>query len=198
MTDNSTRKKKKLLIKDKLFNIDGHRPFWYSLPQEAKAPIFISLNPYKRIYFGMSEKEIFLNQRLTAIKPYVKFKSLLVCALLNSIVSLLYVEVNGTSRALGALDTNSTFFRDKMKILNPELLSKNQKQKIIAKFIIVANRPIGEIDSELDRKDRMYFDAEVLKAYGYDPNEHLPYLYSALRELVRIRVSLKKGYADLK
>jgi len=198
MTDNSTRKKKKLLVKDKLFNIDGHRPFWYSLPQEAKAPIFISLNPYKRIYFGMSEKEIFLNQRLTAIKPYVKFKSLLVCALLNSIVSLLYVEINGTSRALGALDTNSTFFRDKMKILNPELLSKNQKQKIIAKFIIVANRPIGEIDSELDRKDRMYFDAEVLKAYGYEPNEHLPYLYSALRELVRIRVSLKKGYADLK
>lgn len=195
-TDKRTRRKRKLLLKDKLYNKDRHRPYWYSLPQKVQAPIFISLNPYKKVYFGMTKKDTFLNQRLTAIKPHARYNPILICALLNSSVSLLYVEINGTNRALGALDTNSTFFRDKMKILNPNLLSKKQKEKILSKFSLIATRPMEEIDSELERKDRKDFDAEILKAYGYNPKRYLQYIYSALKESVKIRVSLKEGYVE--
>jgi hypothetical protein len=104
------------------------KPFWYSLAPEEKANIFISINPSQRLFFSFSKSPLlYLNQRLVAIR--VKKKDVeIISALLNSIVSLLIVELNGVSRNLGALDLNADFFKTKMKMFDPVCFQTNRRQ----------------------------------------------------------------------
>lgn len=164
-------------------------PFWYSLAPEESANIFISINPSQRLFFSFSKSPLYLNQRLVAIR--VKKKDVeIVSALLNSIVSLLIVELNGVSRNLGALDLNADFFKTKMKMFDPNLLTDKQKENIIAKFETLSKRQIQDYENEYKQKDRIAFDEEILKAYGFK-TDILPQLYSLLTETIRNRVEMK-------
>lgn len=165
------------------------RPFWYSLAPEESANIFISINPSQRLFFSFRKSPLYLNQRLVAIR--VKKKDVeIVSALLNSIVSLLIVELNGVSRNLGALDLNADFFKTKMKMFDASLLSDKQKENIISKFEILSKRQIQDYENEYKQKDRIAFDEEVLKAYGFK-TDILSHLYSLLTETIRNRVEMK-------
>lgn len=165
------------------------KPFWYSLAPEESANIFISINPSQRLFFSFSKSPLYLNQRLVAIR--VKKKDVeIVSALLNSIVSLLIVELNGVSRNLGALDLNADFFKTKMKIFDPSLLNDKQKANIISKFEALSKRQIQDYENEYKQKDRIAFDEEVLKAFGFK-TDILPQLYSLLTETIRNRVEMK-------
>ncbi len=165
------------------------KPFWYSLTPEDSANIFISINPSQRLFFSYSESPIYLNQRLVAIR--VKKEDVkIVTALLNSVVSLLIVELNGVSRNLGALDLNADFFKTKMKILDPNLLSIEQKENILKKFKPLSTREIKNYNVEYQQEDRIKFDEEVLKAYGLK-TDILPQLYELLTETIRNRVEMK-------
>jgi len=165
------------------------KPFWYSLAPEKPANIFISINPSKRLFFSYSNSPLYLNQRLVAIRVNKKEVEI-VSALLNSIVSLLIVELNGVSRNLGALDLNADFFKTKMKILNPNLLSNSQKKNILSKIEPLSKRQIQDYENEYTQKDRIAFDEEVLKAFGFN-TDILPQLYSLLIESIRNRVEMK-------
>lgn len=165
------------------------KPFWYSLAPEESANIFISINPSQRLFFSFSKSSLYLNQRLVAIR--VKKKGVeIVSALLNSIVSLLIVELNGVSRNLGALDLNADFFKTKMKMFDPNLLSAKQKENILAQFEPVSKRQILNYEIEYKQKDRIAFDEAVLKAFGFKTHT-LPQLYSILTETIRNRVEMK-------
>ncbi|MBP2282774.1 hypothetical protein H4V97_001092 [Flavobacterium sp. CG_23.5] len=165
------------------------KPFWYSLAPEQSANIFISLNPSQRLFFSFSKSPLYLNQRLVAIR--VKKKDVeIVSALLNSIVSLLIVELNGVSRNLGALDLNADFFKTKMKIFDPSLLTEKQIENILGKFETLNKRQIQDYENEYKQKDRIAFDEEILKSYGFK-TDSLPQLYSILTETIKNRVEMK-------
>lgn len=165
------------------------KPFWYSLTPEKSANVFISINPSQRLFFSFSKSPLYINQRLVAIR--VKKKDVeIVSALLNSIVSLLIVELNGVSRNLGALDLNADFFKTKMKIFDPNLLTGKQKENILSKFETLGKRQIQDYENEYKQKDRIAFDEEILKAYGFK-TDILPQLYSLLTETIRNRVEMK-------
>lgn len=169
--------------------LKARKPFWYSLTPEEPANIFISINPSQRLFFSYSENPLFLNQRLVAIRAKKK-EVKIVSALLNSIVSLLIIELNGVSRNLGALDLNADFFKTKMKVFDPSLLSNKQKSNILAKFEPLSKRQIQGYDTEYKQKNRIAFDEEVLKAYKFS-TDILPDLYSLLIETIRNRVEMK-------
>ena len=165
------------------------KPFWYSLAPEQSANIFISINPSQRLFFSFSNSPLYLNQRLVAIR--VKEKDIeIVSALINSIVSLLIVELNGVSRNLGALDLNADFFKTKMKIFDPSLLTDKQKENILGKFKTLNKRQIQDYENEYKQKDRIAFDEEILKSYGFK-TDTLPQLYSILTETINNRVEMK-------
>ena len=165
------------------------KPFWYSLAPEQSANIFISINPSQRLFFSFSNSPLYLNQRLVAIR--VKKKDIeIVSALLNSIVSLLIVELNGVSRNLGALDLNADFFKTKMKIFDPSLLTDKQKENILGKFETLNKRQIQDYENKYKQKDRIAFDEEILKSYGFK-TDPLPQLYSILTETINNRVEMK-------
>lgn len=169
--------------------LKARKPFWYSLAPEESANIFISINPSQRLFFSFSKSPLYLNQRLVAIRVDKKNVEI-VSALLNSIVSLLIVELNGVSRNLGALDLNADFFKTKMKMLDPNLLSDKQKKNILSKFETLSKRQIQDYENEYKQKDRIEFDEEILKAYGFK-TDILPQLYSLLTETIRNRVEMK-------
>ncbi len=165
------------------------KPYWYSLAPEESANIFITINPSQRLFFSFSKSPLYLNQRLVAIR--VKKKDVeIVSALLNSIVSLLIVELNGVSRNLGALDLNADFFKTKMKIFDPAILTDKQKENILGKFEALNKRQIQDYENEYKQKDRIAFDEEILKSYGFKTNT-LPQLYSILTETINNRVEMK-------
>ncbi|HCN38202.1 MAG TPA: SAM-dependent DNA methyltransferase [Bacteroidetes bacterium] len=163
--------------------------FWYTLKPEEAANIFISINPAKRLFFSFSKSPLILNQRLVAIRVNMNDVEI-VTALLNSVVSLLIVELNGVSRNLGALDLNADFFKTKMKMFDPSLLTDYQKNKILKKFEVLNKRDMLDYDYEFIQKDRIEFDQQILNSFGFKI-EILPKLYSLLTELIRNRVEMK-------
>lgn len=169
--------------------LKSNKPNWYSLKAEEPANIYISINPDKKLFFSYSSESIYLNQRLVAIRTNKKDVEI-ISALFNSIIGLLYVEFNGISRNLGALDLNADFFKTKMKILNPNLLTKKQKDLIISKFKPLTNRIINNYNVELQSKDRIDFDKTVLKCFGYDENL-IELLYSLLNDKITNRIEMK-------
>jgi hypothetical protein len=166
----------------------GRQPFWYTLKAEEPANIFISINPNEKLFFSYTTHKIGLNQRLVAIRADKDTE--LITALLNSIVSLLIVELNGVSRNLGALDLNADFFKTKMKILNPNLLNIKHKQDILTSFATIKSRQIESYKTEFKRQDRQDFDKTILKAFGFD-TKILKQLYEILTETIENRVEMK-------
>lgn len=166
----------------------NRKPFWYTLRVEKPANIFISLNPNDKLFFAYSTEEVYINQRLVAIR--VKKDLELITAILNSVVSLLIVELNGVSRNLGALDLNSDFFKTKMKILNPNLLSGDAKKRIINVFRPLAQRPVQNFITEYEQPDRILFDETILTEFGYDKSM-LQKLYKILVETICNRIEMK-------
>lgn len=169
--------------------LKSKKPFWYTQYPEQKANIFISVNPNRRLFFSYSSTGIHLDQRLVAIRVD-KNDCELIAALLNSIVSLLLVELNGVSRNLGALDLNASFFKKRMKMLNPALLSEDKKRNILQKFRPLASRKILDYNEELNADDRKAFDKTVLEAFGYSANL-VERLYKILSQIVTDRVEMK-------
>lgn len=166
-----------------------HKPHWYTLRVEQPANIFISINPNKKLFFAYSDDSVYLNQRLVAIRVPEENK-LLMAALFNSIVSLLIVEFNGVARNLGALDLNADFFKTKMRILNPALLSDEAKARVVAAFTPLAERAVLDFDTEYEQADRIHFDETVLREFGYDV-AFLPKLYEILTQTIRDRIEMK-------
>lgn len=165
------------------------KPYWYSLIPEEAANIFISIGPGSRLFFSYSPTKVYLNQRLVAIRV-ADDQVTLIAALFNCIITLLMVELNGIPRAEGVLDLNADFFKSRVKILNPDLLTDPAKNRIIEKFLVVANRSIEKCDIEFTLEDRLEFDRQVFQEFGFDI-ELIPLLYQMLIRSVADRENMK-------
>jgi len=169
----------------------GHKPYWYSLsPKEAN--IVTAINPYERAFFCYSESNFSVDQRLVAFNVDKKYNIELIAALLNSVITFLFIEMKGTSRSLGALDLNANYFKQ-LRILNPDSLSKKQTVEIIEIFQPLKTRPVKTIFEEIKMNDRINFDKVILRCFGLDENVLIG-LYKILASAVQNRVTMKKKF----
>jgi hypothetical protein len=166
----------------------GNRPFWYSL-RPKQANIITAINPYERFFFSFSNTPFTIDQRLIAMRANEGYDVELIAALLNSAITFLTLEMRGTSRNLGALDLNANYLK-RLRILNPDLLSEQQKMDILNAFQPLKNRVIEPIFTEVQKQDRINFDKTILRSFGMD--ESLLYnIYSLLTTTVNDRVSMR-------
>jgi len=86
-------------------------------------------------------------------------------ALLNSILSLFYIEAVGFGRGLGVLDINKDSI-SKCYMLNPALLSEAQITDIMEKFSELSIRGIVDINKDFNDSIRKEFDRTVLNVFG--------------------------------
>lgn len=168
---------------------ESHRPYWFSLnPKHAN--IVTAINPYERYFFTYSKKAFAIDQRLIAMEVQEGYDVELIAALLNSAITFLTLEMRGTSRNLGALDLNANYLKS-LKALNPDLLSSEQKYKILKAFEPLKRRNISNITDEINNPARIAFDKVVFRCFGLDETL-LPHIYALLSTTVNDRVSMNK------
>ncbi len=167
----------------------GHKPFWYSL-RPKKANIVTAINPFERFFFNFSKQTFTIDQRLIAITVKANNDVELIASLLNSILTFLTVEMRGTSRNLGALDLNANYFKS-LRVLNPNILTAQAKNKILTAFQPLKKREIGNVFEEIKKADRINFDTIVLETFGFD-GTILPSLYQILESSVSERITMKE------
>ena len=166
----------------------GHKPFWYSL-RPKQANIITAINPFERFFFSYSQTPFTIDQRLIAMKVKDAYDVELIAALLNSAITFLTLEMRGTSRNLGALDLNANYLKQ-LRILNPDLLSEQQKVDVLSAFQPLKHREIENIFAEVQKHDRINFDRTILRSFGIDESL-LDSIYSLLTNSVNDRVSMQ-------
>lgn len=168
---------------------------WYELTTDEEAEIFTMMNPDDRMFYAKFRQPTFINQRLIGLKRKRRTDNLdLLHALLNSVLSLFYIEAVGFGRGLGVLDINKESI-SKCYMLNPALLTAEQKTDIMEKFSALAERGIVDINQDLNDGARQEFDRTVLKAFGIE--KYLDNIISSLKAMRRIRKAVKQHAAEL-
>lgn len=150
---------------------------WYSMNEGSMADFVSSINLDKRLFIARMQHPSVIDQRL--IKLSVINDGLdkeLLHALLNSIITLFFIEANGFGRGLGVLDLSATRMKNTLKIPNPELLNQSDVLSIKTYFRPLMNQTIRSLEEELENPQRIEFDRVVLSSYG------LEHLYAAIKE----------------
>jgi hypothetical protein len=158
---------------------------WYELTTDEVAEIFTMMNPDDRMFYAKFNTPTFINQRLIGLKRIRTTDNLdLLHALLNSILSLFYIEAVGFGRGLGVLDINKDSI-SKCYMLNPALLNEKQKTAIMTQFSQLVERGILDINQDIDDPIRQEFERVVLDAFGI--GDYFGNIVESLKTMRRIR-----------
>lgn len=168
-----------------------HERYWYELnPIYAQAEFFTPVNPSERLFFAKTNGESFINQRVIGLSLKDDNEdSLLMLALINSTISMFFIESIGFGRGEGVLDLSKKRF-EKLMMLNPNILTEKDKEVIKEKFKPLLSRDILPTKEELKMDDRMAFDIAVLDAYGL--TEYYGEIKNSLMNMQNTRLSANK------
>ena len=169
---------------------------WYELVADEEAEIFTMMNPDDRMFYAKFNQPTFINQRLIGLKrKRIADDINLLHALLNSILSLFYIEAVGFGRGLGVLDINKESI-SKCYMLNPDLLTDEQKTDILDKFAALTTRGIIDINQDIEDPIRLEFDMAVLNAFSI--GRYFDNIVSSLKSMRKIRKAVKQHTIELK
>ncbi|WP_276799422.1 N-6 DNA methylase [Fannyhessea vaginae] len=164
--------------------------YWYELKVNEIAEVFTMMNPDKRLFFAKFNTPSFVNQRLIGLKHKAEYDDLeLNHALLNSIYTMFYIEASGFGRGLGVLDINKDSIANSY-MLNPKLVSFEDRLKILHAFEKLKSREIRKTDEELCSSDRIEFERAVFKSFGIE--EHYENIVNSLLSLQQARSAAKE------
>ncbi len=160
---------------------------WYEMSPDTLADFVVSMNPDRRLCVHRLRNRSFVNQRLIRFTAkQATDVDLNIChALMNSTIGLFLIEAIGFGRGLGALDLNATKLSNQLHILQPNLLSIQNKENILAAFAPLLNRNVLDITDEIQRPDRKEFDRIVLESFGAGSLQND--IYNSLMKLFHIR-----------
>ena len=164
---------------------------WYEMRAETMADFVVNINFDKSLFISRLENRAFVDQRLirfTLLKNESESEMVLFHALLNSVMSMFFIESLGFGRGLGALDLGKDKIEENFKILDPNLLSLEAKQEIIDSFQPLLSRQRFTLDIEMKRHDRLNFENKVFRAFGIE--DYLEAVIESLIQLFRIRQSV--------
>ncbi|MGD2278382.1 N-6 DNA methylase [Bacillus wiedmannii] len=163
---------------------------WYEMPLKSSFDIGLLINPDERLFFSKAPQPVFFDQRLTGLVRKNSQDNLdLLAALLNSIVGIYYIEAIGFGRGLGVLDLNKNKVEDRFKMLNPALISDQDKLIILDLYRELEKRQVLSLLQEIQQEDRYNFDMAVLKAFGLEM--HYNDIKKSLIQLFSIRKSVR-------
>lgn len=166
--------------------------FWYEMKTDNMADFVANVNYDRSLFIATFANRSFIDQRMIGLSlkdNYQDENRILLLALLNSVLSMFFIESFGFGRGLGALDLRATKFERDFKLLNFELLSDKQKQNIINAFRPIANRNRLPLEREIQQIDRETFEKVLLGSFGID--EHFEAIKLSLLHLYKIRFAVK-------
>ena len=158
------RNNKNKPLTEVLSNINS---YWYEFKPTVFADLVTSISPDERIFVAKLTSPTPVNQRLVSFSLINQTEDIdLHHALLNSLLGIFFLEALGFGRGLGVLDLNSTKLKDNMRILDPSLLTEQNKNKIKEFFKPILAREVYPLSKELTMDDRDKFETAVLEAYS--------------------------------
>ena len=162
---------------------------WYEMKDNETAEIITMMNPDKRLFFVKLQEPSFIDQRLIGLKTKSNYNDIdLNHALLNSMLTMFYIEASGFGRGLGVLDINKTGIA-KCYMLNPNLVSVENRQRILDSFEILKSRKIKNVSDELYESDRENFEHILFQSFGID--EHFEEIRQSLISMQKARGSVR-------
>jgi len=167
--------------------------FWYEMKTDNMADFVANVNYDRSLFIATFRNRSFIDQRMIGLSLRTEFQSenrLLLLALLNSVLSMFFIESFGFGRGLGALDLRATKFERDFKVLNFQLLSNEQKQNIINAFQPIASRNRLPLEQELEQADRINFESILFESF--DISEHYNSVKESLLHLYKIRFAVKE------
>ena len=163
---------------------------WYELQDNEIAELFTMMNPDQRLFFAKFETPSFVNQRLIGLSHKDSFPDEeLNHALLNSLITVFYIEASGFGRGLGVLDINKDNIAN-CYMLNPDLLGTTEREKILKAFEKIKGRKILRVADELKDRNRIAFEHEVLRSFGID--EYFEKIKFSLLSMQKTRAAVKE------
>lgn len=169
---------------------------WYENKPSEIAEIGTMMNPDDRMFYVKFPTPAFINQRVIGLNRINQNDDInLIHALLNSIISIFYIEAVGFGRGLGALDISKESI-SKCYMLNPALLNQEQKTDIIEKFEVLMSRGIVDINQDLEDPVRHEFDMAVMDAFGI--GGYLDKIVSSLKAMRKVRKAVKHNIISLR
>jgi type I restriction-modification system DNA methylase subunit len=166
--------------------------YWYEMKSENMADFVANVNFDRSLFFAECTPRVFIDQRMIGLTLKEDFQNenrILLLALLNSVLSMFFIESFGFGRGLGALDLRAAKFERDFKLLNSQLLSDQQKQSIINAFQPIANRNRLPLEQEIEQADRVDFERVLFDAFGI--SQHYEAIKLSLLHLYRIRFAVK-------
>jgi len=164
---------------------------WYSLGNiETKPCSLFYARQDDKFRVILNSEGFVVNDNLYTIVPKENLDNELLCALLNSSLFALGLEVNGRiNLGEGALKVQA-YELGLARLPDPRDMSERQKTDVVQIFRELIKRPTLSIFEEVKMKDRHKLDSLVLQALGLDPKKYLKPIYDGLTELVRERMEL--------
>ncbi len=166
--------------------------FWYEMKTDNMADFVANVNYDKSLFIATFNNRSFIDQRMIGLSLKAEFQTedrVLLLALLNSILSMFFIESFGFGRGLGALDLRATKFERDFKILDFQSLSDGQKQAITDAFQPISQRNRLPLEQEIEQADRINFEKVVLEIFGIA--EHYDAIKASLLHLYKIRFAVK-------
>lgn len=167
--------------------------FWYEMKTDNMADFVANVNYHNSLFIAEFNTRSFIDQRMIgfSVKENYQDESRdLLLALFNSVLSMFFIESFGFGRGLGALDLRATKFERDFKILNPNLLTNEQKQTIITAFESIKHRDRLPLEEEIEMEDRINYESVLMNIYGL--SEYYEQIKHSLLGLFKIRFAVKQ------
>jgi len=165
---------------------------WYQMNTSTMADFVLSMNPDNRLFVAKTEEPTFVDQRIIRLTRKNNEMNLnLIHALMNSCISMFFIEAIGFGRGLGVLDINSTKIKKGFRIPKLNSIVPEKINEIIESFENLCSREVLPITNEIQQADRKEFDKKVLSSIGI-PENVCDKIYSALLAMYNIRKSVER------
>ena len=139
---------------------------WYEFGDTPSVEFVTALNPDRKLFFAWMETPGIINQRLVGLtRRRSSNDAEWLHALLNSVLTMFYIEACGFGRGLGVLDMNKSRCEG-MRLLNPELVEPAAREPVLKLFRRLKQRSVLPLEQEMQQKDRQDFDDALFAAYG--------------------------------
>ncbi|MCB9044679.1 MAG: SAM-dependent DNA methyltransferase [Chitinophagales bacterium] len=164
---------------------------WYEMKTDTLADFVANINYDRSLFIARLAERSFVDQRVIPLikrEDYSELELDFFHALLNSTFSMFFIEALGFGRGMGALDLNSVRFKSSFKILDPDLIDEDAKQRVVESFRPLTNRNRLPLLDELNNPDRVLFEQTLLREYNLE--DYWEPLYQALTTLYSIRFAV--------
>jgi type I restriction-modification system DNA methylase subunit len=165
------------------------RKRWYDLGKRKPAPILFARKMWEQCVYSLNKTNAYAHQCFYEVHPHSKENITTLAGSLNSSITAFLSELQGRFYGGGVLEL-TVYESTNLPVLNPEKLSKEERQKIETAFSKVCEAQKKE-DKKLEQKARTELDNAVFDVLKLKEKERQQ-VYEGLESLRNMRLQRKE------